>query len=117
MTGNDDDKGVVNKGMGDRAHRAWSSKLGGDLVIGAGFAVGNPLDQPIDALIKNGNAAHIEHDIGEVGRAFGKLADKPNLNAWVERLHARPAYKRALEKGGIVKGLRVASDATIKALS
>jgi glutathione S-transferase len=38
--------------------------------------------------------------VGEVGRAFGKLADKPNLNAWVDRFHARPAYKRALEKGG-----------------
>jgi glutathione S-transferase len=38
--------------------------------------------------------------VGEVGRAFGRLADKPNLNAWVDRLHARPAYKRALERGG-----------------
>jgi glutathione S-transferase len=38
--------------------------------------------------------------VGEVGRAFGRLADKPNLNGWVERLHARPAYKRAIERGG-----------------
>jgi glutathione S-transferase len=38
--------------------------------------------------------------VGEVGRAFGRLADKPNLSTWVERLHARPAFKRALEKGG-----------------
>ena len=38
--------------------------------------------------------------VGEVGRAFGRLADKPNLSAWVDRLHARPAFKRALEKGG-----------------
>ncbi|MGH7022631.1 MAG: glutathione S-transferase family protein [Caulobacteraceae bacterium] len=38
--------------------------------------------------------------VGEVGRAFGRLADKPNLAAWVDRLHARPAFKRALEKGG-----------------
>jgi glutathione S-transferase len=38
--------------------------------------------------------------VGEVGRAFGRLADKPNINAWVDRLHARPAYKKALEKGG-----------------
>ena len=35
--------------------------------------------------------------VGEVGRAFGRLADKPNLNAWVDRLHARPAYKRAYD--------------------
>jgi glutathione S-transferase len=38
--------------------------------------------------------------VGEVGRAFGRLADKPNLNGWVERLHARPAYRRAIERGG-----------------
>jgi glutathione S-transferase len=38
--------------------------------------------------------------VGEVGRAFGRLADKPALNAWVDRIHSRPAYKTALEKGG-----------------
>ena len=38
--------------------------------------------------------------VGEVGRAFGRLGDAKNLDAWVDRLHARPAYKRALEKGG-----------------
>ncbi len=38
--------------------------------------------------------------VGEVGRAFGRLADQPNVAAWIERLHARPAFKTALEKGG-----------------
>jgi glutathione S-transferase len=38
--------------------------------------------------------------VGEVGRAFGRLADKAALNAWVDRIHARPAYKKALERGG-----------------
>jgi glutathione S-transferase len=38
--------------------------------------------------------------VGEIGRAFGRLGDYPNANAWVDRLHARPAYKRALERGG-----------------
>jgi glutathione S-transferase len=38
--------------------------------------------------------------VGEVARAFGRLANFPAIAAWVERLHARPAFKRALEKGG-----------------
>ena len=36
----------------------------------------------------------------EVAKNFGALAKYPNLTAYVERLHARPAYKAALEKGG-----------------
>lgn len=38
--------------------------------------------------------------IAEVAKAFGKLAERPNITAWLERLHARPAWKRALERGG-----------------
>jgi len=38
--------------------------------------------------------------VGEVAGAFGKRVDRPNLDAWVRRLHARPAYRRALERGG-----------------
>jgi glutathione S-transferase len=38
--------------------------------------------------------------IGEVGRAFGRLGDFPNVAAWVARMHARPAYRAAIEKGG-----------------
>jgi glutathione S-transferase len=38
--------------------------------------------------------------VGEVAKAFGRLANLPNLAGWVDRLHARPAFKRALEKGG-----------------
>jgi glutathione S-transferase len=38
--------------------------------------------------------------VGEVGRAFGRLGSLPNIAAWIERLHARPAFKAALEKGG-----------------
>ena len=38
--------------------------------------------------------------VGEVGRAFGKLAAYPDADAWLTRLHARPAYKAAIERGG-----------------
>jgi len=38
--------------------------------------------------------------VGEVAGVFGKRAAYPNLDAWVKRLHERPAYKKALEKGG-----------------
>ena len=38
--------------------------------------------------------------IGEIAETYGKRAAFPNLDAWVKRLHGRPAYKKALEKGG-----------------
>lgn len=38
--------------------------------------------------------------VGEVGRAFGKLPGYPRATAWLDRLHARPAYKAAIERGG-----------------
>ena len=38
--------------------------------------------------------------VGEVARAQKKLEAYPSFNAWLDRMHARPAWKRALEKGG-----------------
>lgn len=38
--------------------------------------------------------------VPEVLKAFGKLAAYPNMSAWIERIHARPAWKAALEKSG-----------------
>ena len=38
--------------------------------------------------------------VGEMSRGLGRLGDHPNINAWVERMHARPAYRRAVERGG-----------------
>ncbi len=38
--------------------------------------------------------------VGEVARAFGRLAPFPNIAAWVARLHERPAFKASIEKGG-----------------
>ena len=38
--------------------------------------------------------------IPEIAEVYGKRAPFQNLDAWIKRLHARPAYKAALEKGG-----------------
>ncbi len=54
-----------------------------------------------DYLLGDFTAADVQMSfVGEVARAFGRVADKPHLDAWVSRLHARPAYQRALERGG-----------------
>jgi len=37
----------------------------------------------------------------EAGKARGVVGDsRPRINAWLDRIHARPAYQRALQKGG-----------------
>lgn len=38
--------------------------------------------------------------VPEVAGAFGRLEAYPNMAAWIGRLHARQAFRRALEKGG-----------------
>jgi glutathione S-transferase len=38
--------------------------------------------------------------VGELARVFGRLAPYPNIAAWVARLHERPAFKAAIDKGG-----------------
>lgn len=38
--------------------------------------------------------------IGEIAASTGRGAEYPNITAWVNRFQARPAYKRALTKGG-----------------
>jgi glutathione S-transferase len=54
-----------------------------------------------DYLLDDFTAADVQMSFaGEVGRAFGRTAALPNLDAWVGRLHARPAYQRALARGG-----------------
>jgi glutathione S-transferase len=44
--------------------------------------------------------------VGEVTGAFGRLDTYPAIKAWVERFQARPAYKAALEKGGVYSFVR-----------
>ena len=38
--------------------------------------------------------------IGEIARANGVIGDYPAIAAWVDRFQNRPAYVRALQKGG-----------------
>ncbi len=38
--------------------------------------------------------------VGELAGMLGKRASYLNIDAWVQRLHARPAYKAAVERGG-----------------
>ncbi len=38
--------------------------------------------------------------VGEIAGAFGLRAKYPSMEGWVKRFQARPAYQRALEKGG-----------------
>ena len=38
--------------------------------------------------------------VGEVAGAFGIRSRFPNLDAWVARLHSRPAYQTAIKRGG-----------------
>ena len=38
--------------------------------------------------------------VGEIAGAFGLRGSYPNIDAWVKRFQARPAYRRGLEKGG-----------------
>jgi glutathione S-transferase len=38
--------------------------------------------------------------VGEVAGVFGRLTPYPAMSAWLDRLHARPAFKLSVAKGG-----------------
>ncbi|ABD07333.1 Glutathione S-transferase-like [Rhodopseudomonas palustris HaA2] len=38
--------------------------------------------------------------VAEVAGSFGRLGPYPDLTAWIGRMHARPAFRRSVEKGG-----------------
>lgn len=54
-----------------------------------------------DWLMGEFSAADIQMSfVGEVTGAFGRYGAYPNIAAWVKRFQDRPAYRKALEKGG-----------------
>jgi len=38
--------------------------------------------------------------VAEMANAYKKLGPHPNLSGWLARMHARPAFKLSVEKGG-----------------
>ncbi|MGO3928957.1 glutathione S-transferase family protein [Rhodopseudomonas pseudopalustris] len=38
--------------------------------------------------------------VAELAGSFGRLGTYPELAAWIARMHARPAFRRSVEKGG-----------------
>lgn len=49
----------------------------------------------------NFSAADVQMSfVGEVAGAFGLRSGYPNLDGWVARIHARPAYQAAINRGG-----------------
>ncbi|MGP9810923.1 glutathione S-transferase family protein [Rhodopseudomonas sp. NSM] len=38
--------------------------------------------------------------VAEVAGSFTRLGPYPDLTAWIRRMHARPAFRRSVEKGG-----------------
>lgn len=74
-------------------------RIGGEIENHVSYVAGALGDK--DYLMGDFTAADVQMSfVGEVARAFGRLGGHPNLAAWVQRLHDRPAFKTALEKGG-----------------
>ena len=54
-----------------------------------------------DWLMGDFSAADVQMSfVGEAARAMGQTETHKNIKAWVDRFQARPAYLKALEKGG-----------------
>lgn len=75
-------------------------RIDGEIANHLGYVAGALGDRPF--LVGNDlTGADVQMTfVLEVARMFGRLGDHPNLEAYVARMHARPAYKRAIERGG-----------------
>src|SRR6266478_8068521 len=67
MAGNDDHERVTGDRLRDRAHGARSPDTRGDFAIGADFAAWDRSSERVNARIESVDAAHVEHDLGEIG--------------------------------------------------
>ena len=75
-------------------------RIDGEIANHLGYLDGALRDRPW-LLGQELTAADIQMSfVGEVAGAFGKRQAYPNIDAWVKRFQARPAYKTALERGG-----------------
>ena len=74
-------------------------RIDGEIANHLGHVDGALADR--DHLLDEFSAADVQMSfVLEVARAFGRLAAYPHADAYLDRLHARPAYGRALERGG-----------------
>jgi glutathione S-transferase len=88
--------------LGDKGE-ALHPRIASEIATHLGYVEGALGDQAFlmgDAL----TGADIQMSfVCESARAMGKLAAYPKLSAYLDRLHARDAWKRALERGGPYK--------------
>ena len=75
MAGHDDHEGVAGNRLRDRVRGAGSPELARDFAIGAGFAARNRARELVNPLIEGVNAAHVERDVGEIGRLAAQQRD------------------------------------------
>src|SRR5215472_1411086 len=69
VAGHDDHERVLGDRLRHRQFGADAAHLGGDLVIGSGFATWNGAGEFVDPLTEERDALHVEDDVGEVGVA------------------------------------------------
>jgi glutathione S-transferase len=86
--------------LGDAAAAPLKPRIDSEIANHLGYISGALGDKPF-LLGADLTGADIQISfVMEVARAFRRLADYANLDKYLVRLQARPAYQRALERGG-----------------
>ena len=90
----------INVARVGEAAAAALPRLDAEIALHLGFINGRLRGRPY-VLGNELTAADIQLSfVGELAAARFGIADYPNIEAWVERFQARPAYKAALARGG-----------------